>query len=152
MSNDQPLVLQTVECPSALSQYIGDDARDAEDAGENPAARADDTTQAPSRMRRDQLLMDHFTSLMSHEITLAGANGQAPFLLVEGSEKPKFRYPGQARMPFNLVFRSLNGVTLGGSHYDVLHPQLGTIPYVMLTRTLVYPDQEPGIYYEAIFN
>lgn len=141
MSNAHPVILQAVESPDSIPEYIGDDAE-----------QTDGVAGASSRIRRDHLLLDHFAALMGQEITLVGTNGRAPFQLVEGTEKPSSRYPGQVRMPFNLVFRSLNEATLGGAHYDLVHPDLGTVSYVMLTRTMVYPDQEPGIYYEATFN
>ena len=55
-------------------------------------------------------------------------------------------------MPFSLLLRGPLSLTLDGYFFDLHHPDLGLIPYIMLTRTLSFPDQPPGAYYEIIFN
>lgn len=109
-------------------------------------------TVGESGVRRDALSYEHFKDLIGCKIDIVGANASTPFVLTEATEKHKSQYPGQKRMPFSLVLCGPLHITLDGHHYDLRHPHLGLIPYVMLSRTVAYPDQPPGAYYEIMFN
>jgi len=128
MADETPFTLQAVPLPENLGDTL------------------DDGTTS-----RGSLSFGDFEELVGAEIMVVGANAATPFTLVEGQEKPKSRYPGQKRMPFSLILRAPDAATVAGLHFDLRHPRLGLIPYVMLTRTLAYPDQPLGAYYEIAF-
>ena len=126
---EPPFAMHAVPTPAAIPEMVGDSA-----------------------VRRDALSYEHFKDLIDAEIDVVGTNAATPFVLTEAVEKPKSQYPGQKRMPFSIVLRGPLHITLDGHHYDLRHPHLGLIPHIMLSRTITYPDQPPGAYYEIMFN
>ena len=97
------------------------------------------------------LSQEAFKDLIGSEIDVIGTNAAARFILTEVTEKPKSQYPGQKRMPFSLILRGPLHIELDAAPYDLRVPTIGILPYIMLTRTIAYPDQAPGAYYEVIF-
>lgn len=128
-SSEQPFTLHAVPLPAVLPDTVGH-----------------------GMVSSDSLALEHFKDLVGQPLTVIGANAATPFIVSEVEEKPKSQYPGQKRMPFHLILRSPLHITLEGYHFDLRHPQLGILPYIMLSRTITYPDQPPGAYYEIIFS
>jgi len=133
MSSEAPFTLQGVPTPTELPEELSG-------------------TIDGQKVRRDSITFAHFEPLIGGVITVVGTNASTSFEVVEGLEKPKSQYPGQKRMPFNVLLRGPLSTNLEGHHFDLKHPDLGVIPYVALTRTMAYPDQPPGAYYEVVFN
>ena len=127
--SEAPFAMHAVPVPAVIPETVGDSA-----------------------VRRDSLSLEHFKDLIGSGIDVIGTNAATRFVLTEATEKPKSQYPGQKRMPFSLVLHGPLHITLDGHHYDLRHPHLGLIPYIMLTRTITYPDQPPGAYYEIMFS
>mgnify|MGYP000740103104 CR=1 FL=1 len=128
MPEEAPFVLRPVPLPGNLDEVLDDGVT-----------------------RRSQLSLSHFADLVGTEVMVVGANAATPFTLVEAVEKPRSQYPGQKRMPFRLIFRGPKSAHLAGEHFDIRHPRLGLIPYLLLSRTLSYPDEPEGAYYQIAF-
>ncbi|NQV99660.1 MAG: hypothetical protein HQ483_08170 [Rhodospirillales bacterium] len=129
MPEAPPVVLHAISAPEELTEVLGEDG-----------------------IMRSDLSYEHFAGLVGSHLEVIGSNNATALLeVVEGAEKPRSSYPGQKRMPFHLILHGPETVVLNGHHFGLRHPQLGVIPYVLLTRTIAYPDQPPGAYYQVIF-
>jgi|GEM_PF-1536225 len=133
MPNDAPFILRAVSMPEELPEMLSGTVN-----GET--------------IRRDRIALEHFEKLIGSTIMVEGANATTPFEVVEVTEKPKSQFPGQQRMPFSVLLRGAENITFDGCHFNLHHPQLGLIPYLMLSRTMVFPDQPTGAYFEIMFN
>ncbi|MBL4690883.1 MAG: hypothetical protein JKY68_05400 [Rhodospirillales bacterium] len=129
MANDAPYVLHAVAFPTPLPETVG-----------------------PEKIPRAGLSQGHFKELVGVEVEITGANGTTRMAVVSCTEKPRAKAPGIDRMPFTLTLRGPDTVVLDGSHFDFQHPVLGTIPYLMLSRVIRYPDEPQAAVYEITFN
>lgn len=128
-TGERPFTLHAVPLPAALPDTVGN-----------------------GTVAMASLGFEHFKDLVGQSITVIGANAATPFIVSEAEENPKSQYFGQKRMPFHLILRGPLHIALNGYHFDLRHPQLGILPYMMLSRTITYPDQPPGAYYQIVFN
>lgn len=133
MPNEAPFILHAVPLPENLPEELSE-------------------TLSGETFRRDNLSMEYFKSLIGSTIVVVGTNASTPFEVLEVTEKPKSMCPGKKRMPFSVLLRGAESITFDGCHFDLRHPQLGLIPYIMLSRTMAFPDQPPGVYCEIMFN
>jgi hypothetical protein len=92
--------------------------------------------------------LQNFASAANQSFDLAIGEAAMPLTLVEVRPLPPRPFPGMAREPFSLIFRSQSQLVLPQRSYKLRHPEMGDLDVFLVP---VGKDVQ-GVLYQAVYN
>lgn len=103
----------------------------------------------PETARLATVAAAEFTPCLNETFTLTLEDGATlPLVLVDVSERPKYRLIAEGRTPFKLLFQGPAAPLLPQAIYKVENAAVGALPIFIVP----VGQDETSVYYEAVFN
>ena len=93
------------------------------------------------------LTLDHFAGCVNETFHAALNDGDIEFVLVE-ARPLQAAAPGQARVPFSLLFRNGAALLFPQQIYQMRHPRVGSVGIFLVPIA----REREGFLYQAVFN